>query len=601
MVRNVDDLDFCLASHPQSILEGLRSLCSQPKLVDVTLSAGGRDFPCHRGVLALCSSYFRCMFSGDFVESIAARVELPDVDPDILGRLLDFAYTGKLTINQSNVEGLIQTSSRLQFQAVRAVCSRYLQNQIDATNCLGILEFGEIHGCPEVMAKARAFLLENFEAVQQGEEFLLQEKERLASCLRDEGLQVRSECARVEAILKWVGHHQESRLCHLPELLGLCRLALLSLDYLSGSLLQDGLVQASASCREAVEKVHMEKMHLVSECTGRVNPSASPQPNLQEVLFVMGGRSLDDENSDEDSDEDDEPSLRERRPQPGNCTFYNTKTKEWHELPNFPNPNKWGFSMVSLNNDVYVTGGSRGSNTNTWSTTETWKYITKEGRWVTVAPMLRPRTNHSSATLNGEIYVIGGTTADRVEMERYDPYHNTWASTCPALKYVTNFTATACQGKLYVIGSCAVKYNALTMQCYNPVIDSWMSICSPFIPKYLSSPRSVCVEGTIYLLADNTKKVYCYDSDANMWQKIQLLHMLHENGGLVVLDGRLFVTGGHWKGMEGDYGVEVEVYNRACDTWEVDTFLPRLWFYTGLSTIFLDPTHWPQIFPADAT
>lgn len=55
-----------------------------------------------------------------------------------------------------------------------------------------------------------------------------------------------------------------------------------------------------------------------------------------------------------------------------------------------------------------LTGGSRGSNTNTWSTTETWKYITREGRWVTVAPMLRPRTNHTSATLNGEIYVIGG-------------------------------------------------------------------------------------------------------------------------------------------------------------------------------------------------
>lgn len=55
-----------------------------------------------------------------------------------------------------------------------------------------------------------------------------------------------------------------------------------------------------------------------------------------------------------------------------------------------------------------LSGGSRGSNTNTWSTTETWKYITKEGRWVTVAPMLRPRTNHTSATLNGEIYVIGG-------------------------------------------------------------------------------------------------------------------------------------------------------------------------------------------------
>lgn len=63
-----------------------------------------------------------------------------------------------------------------------------------------------------------------------------------------------------------------------------------------------------------------------------------------------------------------------------------------------------------------------------------------------------------------------GTTAGRVEVEHYDPYSNTWALTCPAIKYVTNFTATACHGKLYVIGSCAVKYNALTMQCYNPVI-----------------------------------------------------------------------------------------------------------------------------------
>lgn len=67
-------------------------------------------------------------------------------------------------------------------------------------------------------------------------------------------------------------------------------------------------------------------------------------------------------------------------------------------------------------------------------------------------------------------FPVLGTTSAQVEVEHYDPYSNTWALTCPALKYVTNFTATACFGKLYVIGSCAVKYNALTMQCYNPVI-----------------------------------------------------------------------------------------------------------------------------------
>lgn len=36
--------------------------------------------------------------------------------------------------------------------------------------------------------------------------------------------------------------------------------------------------------------------------------------------------------------------------------------EQWHELPNFPNPNKWGYSMVSLNNNVYVTGESSACN-----------------------------------------------------------------------------------------------------------------------------------------------------------------------------------------------------------------------------------------------
>ncbi|XP_051986689.1 kelch-like protein 30 isoform X2 [Xyrauchen texanus] len=530
------------------------------------------------------------MFSGDFVESIAARVELHDVDPNVLSTLLDFAYTGKLTINKNNVEGLICTSSLLQFNTVRTVCSRYLQHQMDATNCLGILEFGEIHGCPEVVAKAWSFLLENFEAVLQHEEFLLMEKDRLVACLQDEDLHIRDDRSCAQAILAWVRHCRDSRICHLRELLSLAKLSLLPESYLTETLLQEPLVQDSLDSKELVERICREKGEITED-----DPEqrvAQNVLNLQEVLFVMGGRSLDD--SDEDENDDEE---RDARLQPRNCGFYNPKLGQWYQLPDFPNYNKWGYSVVSLNDNVYVTGGSRGSQSNTWSTTETWKYITREGKWVTVAPMLRPRTNHTSATLNGEMYVIGGTTMDFVEVEHYDPFSNCWTLTGPALKYMTNFTATSCEGKLYLIGSCAVKYNALTMQCYNPVIDSWSIVCSPFIPKYLSSPRSVCMDRVIYLIADNTKKVYMYDPVSNMWEKIQFLHTLHENGGLVVLGGQLYVTGGHWQGMEGDYGVEVEVYNRASNTWKVESFLPRLWTYSGCCSIFLDTSQWTEIFP----
>lgn len=65
-------------------------------------------------------------------------------------------------------------------------------------------------------------------------------------------------------------------------------------------------------------------MDLAPENLDRAN-SQSPQPNLQEVLFVMGGRSLDDSDDEDDSDEDED---RDPRLLPRNCAFYNTKTSK---------------------------------------------------------------------------------------------------------------------------------------------------------------------------------------------------------------------------------------------------------------------------------
>lgn len=54
-------------------------------------------------------------------------------------------------------------------------------------------------------------------------------------------------------------------------------------------------------------------------------------------------------------------------------------------------------------------------------------------------------------------------------MESYDPFTDSWTSVSPALKYVSNFSAAGCRGRLYLVGSSACKYNALALQCYNPV------------------------------------------------------------------------------------------------------------------------------------
>ncbi|XP_058155774.1 kelch-like protein 30 isoform X1 [Dasypus novemcinctus] len=445
MVRNVEDLEFHLPSHAQDMLDGLQRLRSQPKLADVTLLVGGQELPCHRGLLALSSPYFHAMFAGNFAESFSARVELRDVEPAMVAQLVDFVYTGRLTVTQGNVEALTRTAARLHFPAVQKVCGRYLQQQLDAANCLGICEFGEQQGLLGVAAKAWAFLRENFEAVAREDEFLELPRERLAACLAGDLLQVQPEQSRLEALLRWVRHDRPARAAHLPELLGLVHLDALPGPCLQRLLTTEPLLQDSEACRAAL-----------SQGPGVELPGL-PQ-KLEEVLVVVGGRALE-----EGEDGGEEPTAHS-----ANVAFYDTKAKTWMALPDFPDYHKWGFSLAALNNDIYVTGGSRGTKTDTWSTTQAWCFPLKEAAWRPVAPMRRARTNHASAALNGEIYAIGGTALDVVEVESYDPYTDSWTPVSPALKYVSNFSAAGCRGRLYLVGSSACKYNALALQCYSP-------------------------------------------------------------------------------------------------------------------------------------
>uniref|UniRef100_A0A2K6F015 BTB domain-containing protein n=1 Tax=Propithecus coquereli TaxID=379532 RepID=A0A2K6F015_PROCO len=531
MVQNVDDLDFHLPSHAQDMLDGLQRLRSQ-------------ELPCHRSLLALSNPYFHAMFTGNFAESFSMRVELRDVEPAVVGQVVDSVYTGRLPITQSNVEALTRTAARLHFPAVQKVCGHYLQQQLDAANCLGICEFGEQQGLLGVAAKAWAFLRENFKAVAREDEFLQLPRDQLADLL-----QVQPEQSQLEALLRWL-----LGLVHLDAVPGPCMQELLATE----PLIQE-------ACRAALAQGHSA----VSEGPGL------PSLGRLGLLLVLAGGHLVIAGGE-----------RPGHPIGG--------TRKWMALPDFPDYHKWGFSLAALNNDIYVTGSSRGTKTDAWSTTQAWCFPLKEATWKLVAPMLKARTNHASATLNGEIYAIGGTTLDAVEVESYDPYTDSWTPVSPALKYISNFSAASCRGRRYLVGSSTCKYNALALQCYNPAIDAWSVIASPFLPKYLSSPRCAALHGALYLIGDNTKKVYVYDPGANLWQMVQSLHSLHENSALVLLGEALHVTGGRRQGMDGDYHVEMEAYNTMWDAWTRHGALPRLGVYHGASAVFLDVSKWTQ-------
>ncbi|EPQ08895.1 Kelch repeat and BTB domain-containing protein 2 [Myotis brandtii] len=98
-----------------SLLEQLKLFYEQQLFTDIVLIVEGTEFPCHKMVLATCSSYFRAMFMSGLSESKQTHVHLRNVDAATLQIIITYAYTGNLAINDSTVEQLYETACFLQY------------------------------------------------------------------------------------------------------------------------------------------------------------------------------------------------------------------------------------------------------------------------------------------------------------------------------------------------------------------------------------------------------------------------------------------------------------------------------------------------------
>uniref|UniRef100_A0A1I7XP95 BTB domain-containing protein n=1 Tax=Heterorhabditis bacteriophora TaxID=37862 RepID=A0A1I7XP95_HETBA len=153
----------------------LTSLRRCDQLCDVVLEACGNSetgaesehgppivIAAHRVVLAATSPYFRAMFTCQMLESVTDRIVLKEIDGGTLSILVDYMYSGRLDIDENNVQSLLTTASILQLACVRDACSRFLLEQLDVSNCLGIATFAHLHNCTQLAHAAQVFTQQHF-------------------------------------------------------------------------------------------------------------------------------------------------------------------------------------------------------------------------------------------------------------------------------------------------------------------------------------------------------------------------------------------------------------------------------------------------------
>ncbi|MCL4133496.1 UNVERIFIED_CONTAM: hypothetical protein GTU68_063714 [Idotea baltica] len=225
------------------------------------------------------------MFTGGLRESEMDTVKLQGVCPTVMSHLLCFMYTGEIVVNEMLVCQLLSASTMFQMGSVIEACCTFLEQQLDASNAIGIANFGRQHGCMELYHKSNAFIEQHFSEVSLQEEFLQLSECQLIDLIKRDGLNVPDEKDVYCAVLKWVMHEEDKRQPKMEHILQVVRCHYLSPKFLDEQMKNCKLLRKVPACREYLAKIFKDlSLHKPPREKKRM-------PNASCVIYIVGGYS----------------------------------------------------------------------------------------------------------------------------------------------------------------------------------------------------------------------------------------------------------------------------------------------------------------------
>ncbi|GFO44811.1 kelch-like protein 17 [Plakobranchus ocellatus] len=536
------------ANSALSVMQELR--CSQ-QLCDIVLCVGGAKFSAHRIVLAGCSPYLRAMFTNGMLESEREFVELHGIDPGTMGLLLDFMYTCRIEVSVDNVQAVLQGASMLGLHSLRNLCAHFLQNQLTASNCLGIHYFADIYSCHELESVARQFIYQNFLDVIRMEEFFELPEERLLCLLKSDKLQVMSENQVFEAACSWLQYDPGKRMDRACNILQNIRLALLESSYLENVVLKSEYFRTCPKCQLLIAKAIRTKQDSL-ELDG-VQPRSQPP-----CIYVMGGRNSTDS------------QLR-------STERYDFLLDQWIHMPPMEIA-RTAVGAASLEGLLYVVGGEcalADTQDDTLYLTSLEMYHPARKCWERKPSMKLARSFTAVAAVAGQLFAIGGEdrSGSYNIVECYNPNTETWSFVNCMKRRRAGAGVTVCDGKVYVAGGYdkGPQMDRASMEVYDPDTGDWTF--APEMEKACSGLSMVTLDHFIYAFGGRYRHidqyfdhVERYNTITRQWTTIAPMTTPRAWFGIAVFYNRIYVCGG----FDGNTRLRhCEMYNPESNSWRV--------------------------------
>jgi BTB/POZ domain-containing protein 9 len=190
------------------------ALWGKEDLTDIAFIVDGERVPAHKLVLASQSEYFRVMLYGEMKEASQEEIVLSDVPLAPFKKLLQYAYTGVLELDEP-LEDILEVTRVANFLGFAGLSARLGRDtaykNVSLDTFLHLYVFSDTHDLPQMKTICLSFTetVSNTLAVLKSPSFLQLPMEFLVSLISND-IFVAPEYDILQAVLQWRDVNQKS-------------------------------------------------------------------------------------------------------------------------------------------------------------------------------------------------------------------------------------------------------------------------------------------------------------------------------------------------------------------------------------------------------
>ncbi|XP_057318507.1 speckle-type POZ protein B-like isoform X2 [Microplitis mediator] len=167
---------FLLDTPQHKITDDLKELYDSKINSDVTLVVGNEKFKAHKIILSARSPVFFAMFTHEMKEKKDSEVDIPDIDPEIFNKMLQFIYTDEINNLDIDAVYLLEAADKYQLLNLKSLCEESLPKSVRIDNAIKLMILADLHNANQLFEYVLELILQNIEDVIDTPEYKILEE-----------------------------------------------------------------------------------------------------------------------------------------------------------------------------------------------------------------------------------------------------------------------------------------------------------------------------------------------------------------------------------------------------------------------------------------